>query len=257
MSNALACFTAYSLLTGLDSFSGKKSTGPSLSGLQIADIAAGSKNLAMAVMAAVIKRTRSGEGDYIDISITDSTFAMTLFSTAPFLHGGRLPAQEEEMLNGGSLYDYYQTSDGRYLSVGPIETKFFHTFCKKAGCAGYADTGIGNIQIKEEISKIIREKTLAEWEELFQDVDACVEPVLTIEETMNRPPISERDMVIKVHDARGQAFKQIGNPVKFRSGSSVAETAGVPIGTHNEEILERATFTLKEIDLFRADKVIV
>ncbi len=246
----------YMALSGLESFSGRKEEGPSLSGLQIADIAGGAKNLAMAVMAAVIKRMKSGKGDYIDVSITDSTFAMTLFCTAPFLHGGKEPGPEEEILNGGALYDYYETADGRYLAAGPIEPKFFKAFCESAGCPQFSDEGIGNVKVKGEIAKIIKKKTLPQWEKIFCDADSCVEPVLTIAETITRPPLAERNMVVNVKGNDSASFRQIGNPVKFQSVECVAEKAGVERGLHNEEILKQAGFRDKEINFFREHEII-
>lgn len=139
----------YMALSGLDSFSGKEDTGPSLSGLQVADIAGGSKNLVIAVLAAYIKRLNTGKGDYIDISITDSAFALSAFSSAAFLNDMREPARGGEMLNGGCIYDYYRTSDDRYLAVGPIEPQFFTAFCTALEREDLAVEGIGCKKIKK------------------------------------------------------------------------------------------------------------
>ena len=84
----------YLSLAGVSSYSGKKSAGPVLSGIQIADIASGSKNMVIGVLSAYIKRITTGEGDFIDISMTDGSFALTVMQNAGFLAGGEAPGLE-------------------------------------------------------------------------------------------------------------------------------------------------------------------
>ena len=177
----------YMALSGNESFSGKKNAGPFLSGIQIADIASGSKNVVIGVLAAFIRRQATGLGDYIDISITDGVFSMSVFATAGYLAGGNEPKREGEFLNGGSLYDFYITADGGYLSVGPVEQKFFKTFCDTIGCPGAAETGIMNWNVKEQIAAIIAGQPLAYWREKFRNVDACVEPVYSVAQAVSNP----------------------------------------------------------------------
>jgi len=250
----------YMALSGVDSFSGKKTTGPSLHGIQIADIASGAKNMVIGVLAAYIKRQATGEGDYIDISITDGVFAMSAFTTAAYIEGEPLPQPETQMLNGGGIYDYYITSDGRYLSVGPIEPKFFQNFCQ---AIGYNDI-LQNVDFspeavylhKKKIAAIIASKPLSYWIEVFSNIDACVEPVRTLEEAINNPPLSERDMIVSITNNNGTLYKQIGNPIKFLSHNYIAQKAGVPLGYNNDEILKSIGYNEHQIQQLYAKNVI-
>jgi len=246
----------YMALSGLDSFSGREESGPSFSGLQIADIAGGSKNLAIALLAAYIRRLETGKGDYIDISITDSAFAMSVFSTAAFLNHRQHPAREGEMLNGGFLYDYYKTKDHRYLAVGPIEPHFFKAFCTAIGRDDLSEEGIGNRDRKKEIAGIIATRASGEWEEIFKNIDACVEPVRTLGEAIASPPLTERDMIISVSSHMGNELVQTGNPIKFSSGKYQAENAGVPPGHDNEDILRGLGYSENKIKQLINDTII-
>ncbi len=246
----------YMALSGLDSFSGKKKSGPSPQGIQIADIAGGSKNLAIGILTAYIRRLETGRGDYIDISIADSAFAMSLFSTAAFLQDNRQPEREGEMLNGGFLYDYYQTSDGGFLAAGPIEPHFFKAFCTAIEREDLIDEGIGSKDKKPVIADTIASKTLKEWENIFSTADACVEPVRTMEEAVTSPPLSERDMIISVSSHQGGKLRQIGNPVKFSSGHYHGETAGVPPGYNNDEILKNLGYSKEKKARLKKDNVL-
>ena len=227
----------YMALSGTESFSGKKESGPTLTGIQIADIASGSKNIVIGVLAAYINRMKSGRGDYIDVSITDGVFSMAVFANAGYLAGGIEPKREGEFLNGGSLYDFYATADGGYLSVGPVEQKFFKAFCEVIGCPDMAGTGIINYNLKGKIAAIIAGQTLPFWREKFKNSDACVEPVYSVSEAVSNPPLSEREMIVPVSTVKGTEVRQTGNPIKFRSGHYYARTGGAPLGRHNREIL--------------------
>ncbi|MGB4269469.1 MAG: CaiB/BaiF CoA-transferase family protein [Spirochaetota bacterium] len=250
----------YMALSGVDSFSGKKTTGPSLHGIQIADIASGAKNMVIGILSAYIKRQATGQGDYIDISITDGVFAMSAFTTAAYLEGEPLPQPETQMLNGGGIYDYYVTSDGRFLSVGPIEPKFFQSFCQ---AIGYTDI-LQNVDFspeainrhKKRIAEIIAMQPLSHWISVFSTIDACVEPVRTLHEAINSPPLSERDMIVSITNDQGSVFKQIGNPIRFLSQNYIAHSAGVSLGYNNDEILQSIGYNKHTIQQLYAKNVI-
>jgi alpha-methylacyl-CoA racemase len=245
----------YMAVSGVEAFSGRRNTGPVLTGVPVADIASGSKNLALGVLAAYINRMRSGKGDYLDISMTDGVFAMSFFATAGFLAGGSEPVRGE-MLSGGGLYDFYAASDGGYLSVGPVEQKFFAAFCDCIGCPDIAPTGILNWNNKDRVAKIIAGKPLSHWREIFRSCDACVEPVYSLSEALSNPPLSERDMVVPVKTAEGKTVPQIGNPIKFKSGHYYAPSIGVTLGFHNGEILSSLGFSGDDVQRLRDAGVI-
>jgi crotonobetainyl-CoA:carnitine CoA-transferase CaiB-like acyl-CoA transferase len=241
----------YMSLSGVESISGRQATGPVLSGIQIADIASGSKNVVIGVLAACINRMNTGRGDCIDVSITDGVFSMSLFTIAGHLAGFGEP-HREDFLSGGSLYDFYATSDGKYLSVGPIETKFFKTFCETIGCPDMIETGIINWNMKERVAKIIAGEPLSYWRDKFRDCDACVEPVYSVSEAVANPPLSEREMVVEVATMKGGTVRQIGNPIKFKSGHYYAPSCGVTLGHDNHEILSHLGFSAREIEALEA-----
>ncbi|HPI94113.1 MAG TPA: CaiB/BaiF CoA-transferase family protein [Deltaproteobacteria bacterium] len=245
----------YLALSGVEAISGRRETGPVLSAIQIADIASGSKNLVIGVLSAYIHRMHTGRGDSIDVSITDGVFAMSVFAVAGFLAGGTEP-QREDFLSGGSLYDFYATADGGYLSVGPIEGKFFAAFCEGIGCPDMAETGIINWNQKKRVAGIIAGRPLAHWREKFGDMDACVEPVYSVSQAVSNAPLCERAMVVPVRTVAGTEVNQIGNPVKFGSGHHYAGTAGVPLGHHNDEILSRLGFSPQDIDMLKESSAV-
>jgi alpha-methylacyl-CoA racemase len=114
----------YISIAGLSSYSGTKQGGPANNSTQIADIAGGSLHSVIAILSAVIYRDRTGEGQYIDISMSDCSFAMNALFAPQYLVQGQNLQPEELLLNGGTFYGYCQTKDARYFSVGSLEPQF-------------------------------------------------------------------------------------------------------------------------------------
>ena len=123
----------YLARSGIVSYSGRKASGPCLMGIQIADVASGSNNSVIGILAAVVHRQTTGEGQHVDVSMTDGAVAFNALSAAAYLVDGTETCCEEGVLNGGSLYDFYETKDGKYLSFGGLEPQFFAAFCETIG----------------------------------------------------------------------------------------------------------------------------
>ena len=244
----------YLATAGVSSHSGRKNNGPILSGVQIADIAGGSLPAVSGILAAVIQRIQTGEGQYIDISMTDGSFALNTIHGAEYLSGGSEPKLESTILNGGSYYDYYQTKDGRYFSVGSLEPKFFQQLCKVLEKTGYIKTesdlqSQDTEELKFQIASIFKQKNYEDWCIMFSAIDACVEPVLTFTEAVNHPQLKSRKMIVDVPADNGSYKKQIGNPVKFSLSETDYRHIGVQPGTHSKEILLEIGFTEPELKI--------
>ncbi|KIE17963.1 carnitine dehydratase, partial [Smithella sp. SC_K08D17] len=243
----------YIARSGVMSYSGKKESGPSLVGIQLADVASGANNAIIGILAAVINRLRTGQGQYIDISMTDGMIAFNATVGAGFLLDSREPVREEEYFNGGTLYDFYETKDGKYISFGGLEPHFFANFCNAINRPDLISGGIHPREIsriKKEIREIFFMKTRDEWVEIFSRTDACVEPVLTLKETFCDPLTLERKMVVDVALPGGGSVKQIGTPIKFSETPAEFTHAGVSGAAHTREVLIALGYTNQEIDEF-------
>jgi alpha-methylacyl-CoA racemase len=245
----------YIAMSGVASYSGKKESGPPLIGIQVADIASGSNNAIIGILSAVIYRERTGNGQHIDVSMTDGMIAFNSFMQGTsYLVNCKDIGMEENLLNGGSLYDYYETQDRRYLSFGGVEPQFFKAFCRTIGRPELAAGGVepeNTAQIKEEISEILKTKTLDEWMELFNAADACVEPVLTLGEVLEGPLVQERGMVVEVPGPNGTKVKQIGNPIKFSKSFPQYRHTGIPLSEANTKaVMKNLGYSQEEIEEF-------
>lgn len=123
----------YLSIAGVSSYSSRLNQAPVPAGIQIADLAGGSMPAVIGILAAVYHRQQTGEGQYIDISITDAVFSLNAIYGSSYLGGGVVPESESMLLNGGSFYDYYETKDHRFLSIGSLEPKFQARLCELIG----------------------------------------------------------------------------------------------------------------------------
>ncbi|MBW7472485.1 CaiB/BaiF CoA transferase family protein [Marinobacter sp. F4218] len=215
----------YLSLAGVSSHCGRADSGPPPMGIQVADVAGGSHHAVMGILAAVIERQQTGEGQFVDISMTDAAFALNAMSGAACLAGGQEQAPETALLNGGSFYDYYRTRDNRWLSIGSLEPQFSARLCETLVLSEMKSLALSQNPehqqtLKAALKEKVSEKTLAEWQEIFADQDACVEPVLTISEAAEHPQLKARGMVIEVDRGDGTQQRQLGFPIKFEKASS-------------------------------------
>jgi len=243
----------YLARSGMIAYSGTKESGPMLMGMQIADVASGSNHAVIGILAGVSHRHHTGEGQYIDISMTDGAIAFNAMVGASYLVSGRDPNQCDWLLNGGSLYDYYECSDGKYISVGSLEPHFFKAFCE---AIGRPDLIPGTVspphveKVKAEVRAIIKSKTRDEWTGIFKKVDACVEPVLTLAEALADPLVAARGMVVDVGITDGGIVRQVASPIKFSHTQMEYRTIGAPAGAHTREILHGLGYQDGDIDEF-------
>ena len=243
----------YLSLSGLMGYAGRKYEGPVPMPLQIADVASGSNNSVIAILAAVFSRSRTGKGQYLDISMTDGAFAFNALAAAAYLVSGEEPTREGFILNGGSLYDFYKTADGHYLSFGGLEPQFFAAFCNAIGRPDWIAGGVAPPDcagVKEEVRKIIKSKTRGEWKEIFDKTDACVEPVLSLSEALDSELVRERQLTTDITLPDGSTVRQPASPFKFSATPPVYGKTGVKAGSHNREVLLELGYSEAEIDEF-------
>ncbi len=243
----------YLARSGVLSYSGRRAGGPAPAGIQIADVAAGSNHAIIGILAAVIHRQATGDGQYIDVAMADGALAFNaLFAAACLVDGSECPC-EGGVLNGGSLYDIYETKDGKFIAFGGLEQPFFAAFCETLGLPGLIKGGVLPEEVapaKEAIRRAVKTKTRDEWTALFGKVDACAEPVLTLREALEDEQTQARGMVVEVGLPGGKTVRQPGHPIRYSATPPVYGPAGVAEGTHTREVLREIGYTDGEITEF-------
>lgn len=251
----------YCARSGVLGLSGTVET-PAVSGVQVADIG-GAMTAVAGILAALLGRAKTGQGQVVDVSLSEASMG---FATAAFatLHAGGRPRRGHELLDGSRpCYGVYRTRDGEWLAVGALELKFWSAFVRAIGLSELEgcgwDAGEGGERVKRAVAARIAERDRAAWEETFRSVDACVEPVLRVEEVASDVQHRARGVVMR-GDGRGQGGEVGGgylrSPIRLVrwaqtvEGGGPVQTPEVPEGTglrrapslgeHTESVLREA-----------------
>lgn len=250
----------YLALSGVMSYSGRNGSGPCQMGIQVADVGSGSNNAVIGILAAVIHRMKTGEGQHIDVSMTDGMFPHHVVSGIRALVGEEDPCFESEMLNGASIYGFYETADGKYLACGVLEPQFFTAFLQALGLGDYVprlmEPGISD-ELRVKVAYAIRSRPRDSWVEVFSRVDACVEPVLSFSEAIRSGHAEARGIVVDVPGPDGEPIPQIGLPIAFSGFVPEYRWAGTPLGSHTDEVLHSLNIDDNKIQALRSSGIIL
>ncbi len=251
----------YLALSGNMSFAGRRETGPVLTNMQIADVAVGSLHSVVGILAAVHYRNRTGKGQLVDVAMYDGLIPFNAMDGAAYLATGKQPEREGQRLNGGCLYDFYETKDGRYLSVGALEPQFWGNFCNCIERPEYIEGTVWpeNIDaVKKDVKEILLSRTLDDWLEVFQGKDVCVEPVLSLQEALLESEHAKaREMIVDVPLPlyREKTAKQLGTAIKLSDCPIEYKHGGYPMGYHTKQILLSLGYSESEISKLEQEKV--
>ena len=208
----------------------------------IADFAGGGLMAAFAIVCALQARERTGEGQYIDLGMSDGVLSLITSALAGYEGAEADMSPAAHVLNGGEPhYQVYETSDGRWFSVGSMEPYFYANLCRVLGLEQYIeDQGTNESARREEIrqafASAFRTRTAEEWHELLNEVDVCAKPVLTLEEALRDEHNISRQMVVEVPTPDGGVMRQAGVAPKL-SATPGRIRAGAPTRGQDTEAL--------------------
>ncbi|EMA35685.1 CaiB/BaiF CoA transferase family protein [Halococcus hamelinensis] len=234
----------------LDTNRASESEAPRIPGLQVGDMTGG-LFAAFSITGALCSRALGNTGgEHLDVAITDVLLSVSQ-SLAPAAFGDEPPRPGETALAGAlPWYGVYETADGEYLSLAALEPVFWERFCETvdrpdlAECHGTDDEPT-RAALREELDALFADRTREEWEGLFAETDATVEPVRTLGEALSHPQTASRGLV-----ERGSGPARIGFPA--RSSAPAEPGAGVPgHGEHTASVLREAGYGDGDLDRLR------
>ncbi len=229
---------------------------PTIPGIANADMLSATMGLS-AILMALLRRTETGQGDTIDLSMMDSLMAAMPNLLGTVFAEKKMPVVRNERTWGGNaMYNIYATSDGKHIVLGGAEMHFAKAILTKLGrpdLIGACEPPPGPTQQPaiDFLRQTFATKTQAEWVEWFAVVDAAFAPVNDLRQACDDPQLRHRGMIFE--DERG--WEHIGVPIKFTAEPSAPTLSFAELGEHTADTLLALGYDSADIQKMRDDGV--
>lgn len=251
----------YLSIAGILGAAGWQKGRPTVPGIPIADMAGGGLFSCLAILSALLGRERTGQGQYIDVAMTDVMASFNIINIASALE--KYPADgvpPYHTLSKCLAYNVYRTKDDKYISLGNVERRFWANFCRVVGREDLVHKQYYVYQDGEETTETLKDlflsRTLSEWLQRFADVDHCFAPVNTPEEAIRDPNLVARGIIKKVKDAKRSEIIIFGFPALFSGGLVCSRRPAPGLGIHTSQMLKEIGCSPGEIKQLKKAGVI-
>jgi alpha-methylacyl-CoA racemase len=227
----------YIALTGALWATGRQGEPPAPPLNLIGDYGGGALYLAFGLLAGVIHARATGEGQVIDVAMTDGAASLTSMFWGMRASGMWQDKRDANLLDGGAhFYDCYETSDGKWVSIGSIEPQFYALLLQQAEITDPAFQNqfdrVNWPALSEKIAAIFKTKTRDDWSALMEGTDVCFAPVLSWEEAAQHPHNVARQTFVEV-----QGVTQPAPAPRFSKTPGTIRSVAPKPGQHSQDIL--------------------
>lgn len=241
----------YIALTGALHSIGRKGEAPVPPLNLVGDFGGGGVYLALGVVAALLEAQKSGKGQVIDVAMIDGASSLMAAIYGLRAAGRWTDTRGDNILDTGShYYDVYETSDGKYVSIGSIEPKFYAELLQLSGLE-HEELPRQNDKnawpaLKERVAAVFRSKTRDEWCRIMEGSDVCFAPVLSMQEAPQHPHNRQRGTFVEMDGV----VQPAPAPRFSRTPSAIQRPPAQP-GEHTEEALRDWGFSATEVEQLR------
>ncbi|MFQ6077229.1 MAG: CaiB/BaiF CoA transferase family protein, partial [Candidatus Bathyarchaeia archaeon] len=231
---------------GLMGITGEPGRPPVRIGVAITDIGAGMW-AAIAILAALRARDRTGQGQHIDVSMTDGSVAWMTYVAGNYFATGRVPPRMGSAHPSIVPYQAFETADARYILIAAGNDRLWNRLCRGMDLKDLADdprfvTTEKRVENRGELipllAKEFKKRTRDEWLERLRDVGFPCGPVYTVDEIFSDPHVLHRGMLVEMDHPEAGRIKQIGPALKFSETPCVVDSPPPVRGEHTEEVLK-------------------
>jgi alpha-methylacyl-CoA racemase len=228
-------------LIGLLGLTGEEGGPPVQAAGQIADIGGGAQMAAIGILTALRERDRSGEGQFVDVSMADGALSWLAMVAARFFAEERSPRRGELELAGRLVcYRPYACADG-WVTLGALEPKFWAAWCRGVGREDLIEKQFEppGSPTHVEVQDIFMERSREQWSAFAAEHDCCLEPVLDLDEALASDLVRERDMVTELDQPGAQRpVRLLGAPIKLsRTPADTNRKPGPALGEQTDAVL--------------------
>ncbi len=244
-------------LVGLLGLTGEEGGPPVQAAGQIADIGGGAQMAAFGILAALRDRDRSGEGQFVDVSMADGSLSWLAMVAARFFAENEIPRRGDLELAGRLVcYRPYACADG-WVTLGALEPKFWQAWCRGVGREDLIDKQFEppGSTTHVEVEGIFVERTRDQWQAFAGEHDCCLEPVLELDEALRSELVREREMITELDQPGAERpVRLLGLPVKFsRTPGDPNRRPGPGLGEQTDDVLRELGYDDDAIAALKED----
>ncbi len=223
-----------------------------LPGFQTADVVGGGYMSVIACMAALWHREKTGKGQRVDVSMTDSVMPMITLQLAQYW-GSQGDTEIMNPFDGSfPFYGVYECADGKHVSLGALEQKFWSGFCQMADKPEWLSLqfsmGEERRKVREEVAGLFKTKQRNEWLKLAEVHDICLSSIHELGDLEMDPQLQAREMIIETEHEKGLKLKGIGIPIKFSDSKPDKPQPAPIVGQDSIEILKELGYSQERIE---------
>jgi alpha-methylacyl-CoA racemase len=226
--------------------------GPALPGATIADGAAGGMHAAIAILAALLRRGRTGRGEHLDVAVAEGVLSLMALHIDEHLATGADPGPGHDLLTGRyACYGVYAARDGKWLAVGAIEPAFWANLCRALGLerwTAHQTDDASQDAIRADLSRAFQARDRDAWVAELAPADTCVAPVYAISELARDPHFQARGLFAEAEHPEHGRFRQLAPAL---AGAARAESVAAVRGSDAsdaEPLLRAAGYAAREIE---------
>jgi crotonobetainyl-CoA:carnitine CoA-transferase CaiB-like acyl-CoA transferase len=226
----------------------------------LADYAGGGMHAAIGILAALVSRSQSGRGQYVDIAMLDGVMLLLAQALSAHFTSGNVPRRGTTPMDGAAPhYNRYTTKDGKVITIASMEPWFFANLCHALNCDEFLADQNNREKwpaIHQRFTELFKTRTRDEWFEHLSKSDICVGKMLTLDELEHDPQIKARNMIVEVETPTGEKVKQVGIAMKFSETPGSIRSVAPAMGQHTDAILADLGYTPQDVERWRADGAI-
>jgi alpha-methylacyl-CoA racemase len=207
-----------------------------------------------------VRRSVSGEGQYLDVSAAEGVLSLMSLSIDQYLATGEVAGPRQTLLTGRyAFYDLYRTRDDQWVSVGAIEPHFYANLCKALGLEQYAAHQLDDGK-QDEIRKAFQEafatRDRDDWVAELAPNNTCVAPVYSIPELVDDPHLRSRGIFMRAEDAEHGPFDQVGPILAGGRREQPLHRTRPPVETDCDALLASAGMNADEIAALKGEGIV-
>lgn len=248
-------------ISGILDLLGEKGRPPIVPPIMISGAGGGGINAALGILAALLRRERTGKGEYLDVSILDGLSPFLALMMSEYLARKEAPVRGESRIGGGhACYNIYETRDGKFLAIGCLEEKFWEELCRCLGREDLREDLMApfprQMEMIQELKAIFLQKPREEWMMILGQYNICFSPVNSLPEALEDPQIRHRGLWFQASHPVDGDIPQQAFPVKFSQDQPELRIPPPLLGEHTQEILKTLGYTESTIENMRTNGVV-